>query len=221
MATEKKIVAESKTINTLIYGAPGIGKTHFASTAPKPYIIDMEDGGLTIDQNTFPGKINLCLTIAEIQAAISEALKEGYKTIVFDTLTRYCEILLDRILEEGNKTKAGWDEYGEVSKRIRKLVWSLRFKKVNMIFLCHEKEIESENGLIKRLALQSSLTRSIPAIMDVVGYLHKNNKDERAISVNPTPFWDAKHRIPIQFSIKESLPNDFNALYTRMMYRGE
>lgn len=207
-----------KTLNVLIYGPPGVGKTFFSSTSPSPLILSIESGDMTINDSSINATISRnCNTVDKVRESIQYAIKHKFKTIVIDSLTRYSEIFLEETLKNAGREKATWDDFGSVSKHIQKLVWSLQGKDINTIFICHEKDIEEANGICKRPSLQGKLVQSIPGICDVVAYLQSDTKGERKISVNANPLWYAKHRVPPKYQIKEMLPNDFSVLYDKVV----
>ena len=187
-----KELNQSITVNMLIYGDPGVGKTTFASTAPKPLIIDLENGSLALAGKDV--EIAQVDTLADAREAIKYALEQGYQTVVIDSITRYAELLLEEILKENKRDTARIQDWGEVVKRIKKLIWTLQGKNINTIFIALETEDKDEDLLIKRPAVPGQLKVAIPAIVDIVGYLRVRKGGERVISVKPSPKWYAKDR---------------------------
>ena len=209
-----KDLKRNLTINVIIYGAPGIGKTTFCATAPKPLIIDLEGGSLSIaDRNVDLVQVT---NINDVQESVNFALKNGYKTIVFDSLTRYAEVLMDDILAKNNKITAQIQHWGELVTRIKKMMWVLQAQNINTIFTCLEKETDEGDQLIKRPSLNGQLVQAIPAIVDVTGYLYATQTSERLLSINPTDKWYAKHRTILANKIDEDLIPDFRILSERI-----
>jgi len=223
MSTELEIVKAGeikteKTLNCLIYGAPGVGKTYFGSTAPTPLIISVESGEMTINDSSIKATISRnCDTVDKVRKSVQYAIDNKFKTIVIDSLTRYAKIFLEETLAKSGREKETWDDFGAVSKHIEKMVWSLQGKDINTIFICHDKDVEEAAGIVKRPSLQGKLAQVIPGIVDVVAYLQCDSKNNRTISVNANPLWYAKHRVPPKYQIKEMLPNDFAVLYDRVV----
>jgi len=112
------------TVNMLVYGPPGVGKTTFASTAPKPLIIDLENGTMSLlGRDVDVAQVE---TLSDAREAIKYALNNGYKTVVIDSITRYAELQLEEILRENKRDTARIQDWGEVVKRIKKLIWTLQ-----------------------------------------------------------------------------------------------
>ena len=180
------------TVNMLIYGPPGVGKTTFASTAPKPLIIDLENGSLALlGREVDIAQVD---TLADAREAIKYALENGYQTVVIDSITRYAELLLDEILKENKRDTARIQDWGEVVKRIKKLIWTLQGKNINTIFIALETEEKDEESLLKRPAVPGQLKVAIPAIVDIVGYMRVLKDGSRVVSVKPSAKWYAKDR---------------------------
>lgn len=68
----------------MVYGVPKIGKTTLATSAPKPVVIQTEDGADNIGADRFP----LAKTYQEVMDALTVLASEqhDYKTLVMDSL---------------------------------------------------------------------------------------------------------------------------------------
>lgn len=80
------------------YGNNGIGKSTFASRAPKPIFIQTEDGLDTIDCDRFP----LATTYGDVVTALRELQteKHEYETIVIDSLDWLERLIWDKLCEQ-------------------------------------------------------------------------------------------------------------------------
>lgn len=209
-----KDLKHNKLLNVIVYGAPGAGKTTFCATSPKPLIIDVEGGTVSIMGTDID--IVKANTDEDVKEAVTYAIKNGYKTICIDSLTRYLEILMDSILAKEIKTKPQIQHWGELVNQIKKKIWYLQNCGLNSIFVCLEKEIEEDGQLVKRPNLNGQLVQAIPAIVDVVGYLKINTNKERVLAVNPTDRYYAKHRAPKENRIEEDIDPDFKILANKI-----
>ena len=76
----------------MLYGSPGVGKTTLAASIPNAIIIDLEWGadGYTCDYIKLDPMDSPAEIIEEIQKAVAYAVKQGFTTIVIDSLTTLC-----------------------------------------------------------------------------------------------------------------------------------
>lgn len=83
---------------TVIYGVGGVGKSTFASMAPRPIFIPTEDGLAGIDCHRFP----LATSVADVIAALAELYTEPheYQTVVIDSLDWLQTLVYARICKE-------------------------------------------------------------------------------------------------------------------------
>lgn len=88
---------------TVVYGPHKIGKSTFASCAPRPIFIQTEDGLESIDAEAFP----LCKTWADVMSAITSLYNEQheFKTVVLDSAD-WAEKLLHAHVADENGGKS-------------------------------------------------------------------------------------------------------------------
>lgn len=128
-------------LRLLVYGRDGVGKTDFASQAPKPIFICAEQGTANFDVSRFPEP----KTFSEVEDMVtwlSEA-DRGYETLVIDTIdwmellhNKKCEVELGKEL-----SKIGYNNgFKYANQKFMEFVASLsRLKKMNVIALAHSK----------------------------------------------------------------------------------
>jgi len=98
-----RTTAVNKPPRIVLHGTHGVGKSTFASQAPKPVFLQTEDGLDALNVNAFP-KFN---TFGEFVEAI-EALKNeqhNFETVVLDSAD-WLETLIHRQVAEDNKVKS-------------------------------------------------------------------------------------------------------------------
>ena len=188
----------------IVYGKGGVGKTTFAATAPKPLILDFENGtkylgerGLDIDVV----RMTKWLTTAD-KVELKKMLP-NYETVVIDPLGEAMEKLIDSDEIKGNRyrtsdgglTMAGW---GEVKKQMRNFIKFLRDSGRNVIIVSHVSETTTEQGMAKRIQVATKLSDEIPNMVDIISYLGVSKKDNTVHRVLYTPkqtdLFDSKDR---------------------------
>lgn len=108
-------VTSSKAFSPLkvvVYGVPGIGKTTFASTFPKPILLRTEDGACALDVPTFP---KVVANINDLRQATNSLLKSehGYKTLVIDSLDWLEPLVWQDVCREHGKVNIEDFGYGK------------------------------------------------------------------------------------------------------------
>lgn len=207
-------------LNVLVYGAPGVGKTSFGATAPKPIIINLEDGIQSISDQEID--IVDAKTIQDFGDAIKYSLANGFETIVIDSLTRYSELKIKQLVEDDPRAKTPQiQHWGQLISTTKEMIWYLQGQKINVVLICLEKEIEHEGEVVKRPSLAGKLAQSVSGIVDVVGYQYADRKGDRKLSINPNSKWYAKHRVPKDKKIDHDLDPDFMVLKDALFPKGE
>ena len=187
----------------LVYGAAGVGKTTFSSTAPKPLLVDCENGA------KYFGLRGISMDVANIQVwsdmeGLFDIAKSGdYKTIIIDPLGELMEKLKRFMITKGDKklvmsdgspTIAGW---GWLKDTMRSTIKILRDSGVNILIVAHVEEKESEGILVKRPKVMTKISEEILGMMDVVGLMTTVTVDgeiKRIIRVQPSDTFEAKDR---------------------------
>lgn len=107
----------------MLYGSPGVGKTTLAASIPNAIIIDLEWGadGYTCDYIKLDPMDSPAEIIEEIQRAVAYAVKQGFTTIVIDSLTTLCGHFEKLFLLQAGKLSPD-AEYGRDYDKINSLV---------------------------------------------------------------------------------------------------
>lgn len=180
MSTTLEFVAPSKasaTINALLYGPPGSGKSTGALSAPGPILIVNSEGqgGIRFARRRFGDQKIRELTFAGKQTFIDAYLylkerKGGEKTLVIDTIGEAHRMLLDEMAKDGRPTMQQW---GDVQVIIERFIRSVRDLDINVILVCHE-EIQKDEATGEAMRMPLTGGRKLPALLtaqvDVVAY---------------------------------------------------
>lgn len=178
----------------LVYGVGGVGKTTFASTFPKPLLLDFENGAKYFKQR------DIDVDVVQMQSWFTnddkkqlQELVANYETIVFDPIGEMMEKLIHSDAINGSKyrqadgslTMAGWGKVKDHARAVLK--WARDLDK-NVVLVAHVDERPDDETLVKRPLIATKISDEIIAMVDIVGYLDILNVDgeeKRVLRVNP------------------------------------
>ena len=176
-------------VNVMAYGPPGCGKTYFATTFPKPFFIDTENGLITAraritkgEIDDFPGiQTSDFTTVLEIISApeyrIPALFKgtkwEGYvpETLVIDTISTLEGYIFDDIVESAGKiAQPQWNNLKRKMMALARKSWDCG---LNTVMLAHDqsgrtpsKEMPSSKD--PGPLLTGTLVKQFPAQIDIL-----------------------------------------------------
>lgn len=125
----------------VIHGPHGIGKTTFASEAPKPIFIPTEDGLVGVDVDAFP----LMTDFDQVKSALKVIAEADYKTIVIDSADWLEALIHAYTCKQNGKENIEAFGYGKGytlalahwRELLKILDWYRSEKKMTTIFLSH------------------------------------------------------------------------------------
>ena len=209
----------TQTLAAVIHGESGAGKSFFGGTTPSPRcILDAEGGSRFIKNNRrnlkwdplteappeADGTWDACFvqvkTWKQLYAAY-QWLASGqhqFKSVVIDSLTEVQKRLVDDIAGVDQPTLQDWGTIGRNLEDMIRKFRDLTFHETNpisvvMLCLSHLRDNET------RPYLKGAIELSLPAFVDVVGYLYTeastiDNRTERRMLVEPANKIIAKDR---------------------------
>jgi hypothetical protein len=180
-----------KTINVLVYGDSGVGKTVFAGSSQlvpemtPVLLIDIEGGALSLT-HTYPEvDVVRVQTWDEMQGLYNElhAERHKYKTVILDSLTEIQKFSMYNIMKEvvdDNPERdpdiAGMREWGKNIEQMRRYVRAFRDLPINTIFTALAREDKDNRGQItKKPSLSGKLAGEVAAFLDIVLYYYVKN----------------------------------------------
>ena len=179
------------TLNLLIYGRSGVGKTRLAASASvvpelaPVLLIDIEGGTFSI-RDVYPDVDVLRVsTWTDMQAAYDELYegKHKYKTVVLDSLTEIQKFSMLNIMEDLVKDPRNADrdpdipsirEWGKNIEQIRKMVRAFRDLPMTAIFtaLVNEDKNSKTGALERKPSLSGKLAGEVAGFLDIVAYYY-------------------------------------------------
>lgn len=169
--------------NILVYGEPGVGKTVFASTAPRPILwLEAEGGTLSIgDKKGIDiARVSSLETYREALLFL-ESNPGKYKTVVIDSFSETQAAVLKSIMKNVTAADSTRDEFmpqfgewGRLTGIMREIARAYRDLPMNVVITALQREDKDEmTGRVKiRPRLSPTLADELPAFMDAVGYLY-------------------------------------------------
>ena len=197
----------------MLYGPPGVGKTHLACTAQDipelhPILFVNVEGGLaTVRQFK---KIRDVITVkkwSECNTLLRELKRDNvYKTVIIDTVTQAADMNIKHIMlvkTRNNPNASKQPKYGDfwVSKD-QMVTWvkDLHNLNKNVILITHARENYSDKNILIniRLAFNPQMGNEISRLVDTIGYLildvSGSGTEKRTLQLVPTKMILAKRR---------------------------
>lgn len=186
------------SINMLVYGVGGVGKSTFASTFPKPLMFDFENGakyfkqrGIDLDVVRMNGWFK-----TEDKKQLAEMVK-GYETLIFDPIGEAMEKLIKNPDISGTKYRQsdgslsmnGW---GKVKDEMRTMLKWARDTGKHIVIVAHDSDapLAGSEGAVKKVPLiATKLGAELVNMVDIVAYLdiiqQEGGVEKRVLRVNP------------------------------------
>ena len=181
-------------IAMILYGRGGVGKTTFAASAPKPLLIDFENG------SKFLGERGFSCSVVRMKEWFTHddllQLKEvlpNFDTVILDPIGEAMEKLINSKALDGKKFRqsdgtlsmAGW---GEAKKQMKSLVKWLRDSGKNVILVAHVAEGKDGENTTYRIQIATKLSDELPTMVDIISYMGvRKNSDGKKEVILYTP----------------------------------
>lgn len=211
---------------TVIYGVPGIGKTSFAATFPKPILLRFEDGAGAIDCPTFPQVIRSMADFRKAYKALCG--KHSFQTVILDSLDWLEPLVQEELCRKEGKANIEAFGFGKGYtlldtdwKKITAALDSLIDKGINVVCICHAAAVmfdppDSDSYMTYSLKLQKRAAAVWTEWADQILFLnyHKNivhasdngkgkaiGDGDRIVYTASRPAYTAKSRWPLPAEI--------------------
>lgn len=196
---KKNEIELPKTIVGCITGVCGIGKTTLALSAPKPLLLDT-DNGIHRVQSEYRSDVVQVKSYQDILDVLEEDLSD-YETIVIDTLGELVNFMLKYFADKDKSliTRGGTYNikiWGLVKTEFESLKLRLQLLNKHLIFVSHVKEDKDGENKVYRMDVAGSTSETVTKILDFLGFCEMLGKS-RSISFSPSARFYAKNSIEL------------------------
>lgn len=209
----------SSSIKMMVYGQAGAGKTSLALSAPKPLLLDFDNGVKRVNMAHLDGVDIVQVTKWEdIQQLLREDLSD-YQTIVVDTVGKMMDFIIAYKCKNRQPQIRDW---GGINAEFTWFTIALSALNKNIVFVAHRDTRKEGDETVFIPSLREKSYNSIVTELDLLGYLEmrsENGVQKRTITFDPTSRNDGKNTcnlpgiiaIPniIDKSGKPTAPNNF------------
>lgn len=199
-------------IKMLIYGQAGVGKSTLALSAPKPLLIDCDNGVHRVNYGHIGDTVQV-KSYQDVLDVLNEDLS-AYESIIIDTGGKLLDYMAEYIIARnpkmgkanGSLTLQG---YGERKCEFTAFCRKISMLNKHLIFVAH-RQTQQEGDNFKYVPLfGGSNYDSLVTELDAVGYLEANGRD-REITFDPTDRNDGKNTCNLPSVIKLPIIVDAN-----------
>jgi len=187
-----------ESINLLVYGRSGVGKTSLIATAPSPIIISTESGLLSIKEYDLPViEIQTLEDLHDAYDFVNSKKGKKFKTICLDSISDIAESIL---IDLKKQYKDGRQAYGELNTNISEMIRKFRDLNKTTYFIAKSETYENPAGMqsLRPSMPGKKLTNDLDFFFDELLCLRINEDDEdntyRYLQTQPTSTVDAKDR---------------------------
>lgn len=213
-----------KNFSMILYGAPGLGKTTLALSAPSPVLIDF-DHGISRVKAYHRRDTMVCGSYEEVLTDIQSPEFAEYRTVIIDTGGSFITYLQDWAMRTNpaqNRQKNGalsLKGFGAVKQEFQRFTAQIRdVMRKNVIYVFHSDEQKDKDGNpIQRLLCEGAVRNIVWQPCDFGGYMQMIG-NRRVISFTPETEFFAKGCFGIegQREVPTLRPTDANDFLTRL-----
>lgn len=198
-------IVVNPTIQMLIYGQAGVGKTTLALSAPAPLLIDT-DGGVS---RVNPG--HRCDTVQvtdyqEVLDVLNEDLSK-YQTIIIDTGGKLLDLMGVYLVRRNSKLAKRngaltMDGFGERKAEFKRFCRLIRTLGKHIIFVAHRETKKDHDDNVRYVPIfGGSSYDDLVTDLDLVGYVEAYGR-QRVITFDPTDKNDGKNTVNMPATVE-------------------
>ena len=190
-------------VTSLLYGAPGVGKTTIALTSSKPLLIDF-DRGVHRAANRAGKAVVQPEKFQEVESISDEEL-ENFDTIVVDTVGKCLDAIANDIVPGGNLASMGFGKgWALLRSRFTNWMSSLASRR-NVVLVAHLSEEAKGEITTDRIVATGASRQIVYQTSDLIGRIEISD-GRRFILFNPTQ--SSLGKSPAYFSSEARLVQD-------------
>lgn len=186
-------LAIPSTVKMMIYGQAGMGKSTLALSAPKPLLLDFDNGVKRINMSNLEGVDIVQITAwQDVQQVLQEDLS-AYQTIIVDTVGKMMDFIISFKCGTRQPSIRDW---GGINQEFTWLTRTVSSFNKNVIFVAHRDTRKEGDDTVFIPALREKSYNAIVTELDVLGYLemkNENGRQIRTITFDPTSRNDGKN----------------------------
>lgn len=189
------------TIKMMVYGQAGMRKTTTALSAPKPLLLDFDNGVKRVNMSHLDGVdvVQIIQDKDDPRKAWNDALVllnenlTPYQTIVVDTIGKMMDCIIS--------FRCGWrapqvKDWNGINQEFSSFVRNLSALNKHIIFVAHRDTRKEGDDTVFIPALREKSYNSIVTELDLLGYMEAKNENGRVkctITFDPTNRNDGKN----------------------------
>ena len=212
-----------QNVKMMIYGQAGTGKTTLALSAPKPLLLDFDNGVKRVNTAHLDDTIGIVQIsnwqdVTDLLNYHGEELRE-FDTIVVDTIGKMIDYIISYRCGGRSPQIKDW---GTINNDFKWFTSSLSALNKNIVFVAHRDTRKEGDNTVFIPALREKNYNNIVTELDLLGYLEmrsENGHQIRTITFSPTSRNDGKNtcQLPDVLNIpviidgngQPTAPNDF------------
>jgi len=182
-----------QTVKMMLYGQAGFGKTTVALSAPRPLLLDFDNGVNRVNISHLDGVDIVQITSwQDVQAVMQEDLS-AYQSIVVDTIGKMIDFI---IIAKCGTSQPRIQDWGRINQEFKWFTRTLSSLNKHIIFVAHRDTRKEGEETVFIPALREKNYNDIVTELDLLGYMEMKNVNgniTRSITFNPTNRNDGKN----------------------------
>ena len=174
-------------IKALVYGQAGMGKTTLSLSAPKPLLLDFDNGIHRVNYGHQTDTVQIH-NWKEALDVLAEDLS-AYETIVVDTIGKMLDYIITFVCPVGNPRIQDW---GKINQEFSSFTRTAAALNKNIIYVAHRDVRKEGDDNVFVPALREKSYTAIVTELDLLGYVEAKGTT-RTITFNPTSRNDGKN----------------------------